>query len=49
MTHLLLRQGIVYAGGTPWTKVHEDWLRRQRTAWESRLDRLGEYLGEDPH
>src|SRR3954466_1676165 len=23
VTHLLLRQGIVYAGGTPWTKVHE--------------------------
>jgi transposase len=32
VTHLLLRQGIVYAGGTPWTKVHEDWLRRQRFA-----------------
>jgi transposase len=32
VTHLLLRQGIVYSGGTPWTKVHEDWLRRQRFA-----------------
>src|SRR3954447_17842062 len=30
VTHLLLRQGIVYAGGTPWTGVHENWLRRQR-------------------
>lgn len=24
----------------------EDWLSRQRTAWENRLDRLGEYLAE---
>ena len=32
VTHLLLRQGLVYSGGTPWTKVHEDWLRRQRFA-----------------
>jgi transposase len=32
ITHLLLRQGIVYAGGTPWTRIHEDWLRRQRFA-----------------
>jgi transposase len=32
VTHLLLRQGIVYAGGTPWTRVHENWLRTQRFA-----------------
>jgi transposase len=30
VTHLLLRQGIVYSGGTPWTGVHENWLRSQR-------------------
>src|SRR3954454_19031955 len=30
VTHLLLRQGIVYAGGTPWTRMHENWLRTQR-------------------
>lgn len=24
----------------------EDWLRRQRTTWEHRLDRLGDVLGE---
>jgi transposase len=30
VTHLLLRQGIVYAGGTPWTRQHENWLRTQR-------------------
>ena len=29
VTHLLLRQGIVYSGGTPWTGVHENWLRQQ--------------------
>jgi transposase len=27
---LLLQQGIVYSGGTPWTCAHEEWLRRQR-------------------
>ena len=27
-------------------RAAEDWLRRQRTAWERRLDRLGEYLGD---
>ena len=26
----LLRQGIVYSGGTPWTYAHEEWLRRHR-------------------
>jgi transposase len=30
VTHLLLRQGIVYAGGTPWTRAHENWLRTHR-------------------
>src|SRR3954453_19218850 len=30
VTHLLLRQGIVYAGGAAWTGVHANWLRRQR-------------------
>ncbi len=27
---LLLRQGIVWSGGTAWTSAHHDWLRRQR-------------------
>ncbi len=26
---LLLRQGIVYSGGTAWTLAHHEWLRRQ--------------------
>ncbi len=30
LSKLLLRQGIVYYGGTPWTCSHEEWLRRQR-------------------
>jgi DNA-binding transcriptional ArsR family regulator len=29
-------------------RMAEDWLREQRTTWESRLDRLGDYLAEDP-
>jgi transposase len=32
VTHLLLRRGIVYSGGTPWTRQHENWLRTQRFA-----------------
>ena len=28
-------------------RAAEDWLRRQRTEWESRLDRLGEYLDKE--
>ena len=28
LSKLLLRQGIVYSGGTPWTYAHEKWLRR---------------------
>lgn len=27
-------------------RLAEEWLRRQRTTWEHRLDRLGEVLGE---
>jgi transposase len=30
LSKLLLRQGIVYSGGTAWTGVHDRWLRRQR-------------------
>ena len=32
LSKLLLRQGIVYSGGTPWTCVRESWLRKQRFA-----------------
>jgi transposase len=52
VTHLLLRQGIVYSGGTPWTKVDEDWLRRQRFAlpavqmtFDAALESLSAALG----
>lgn len=30
LSKLLLRQGIVYYGGTPWTCAHEEWLHRHR-------------------
>ena len=30
LSKLLLRQGIVYYGGKPWTSTHERWLRQQR-------------------
>ena len=30
VSKLLLRQGIVYSGGTPWTKTHQRWLRTHR-------------------
>jgi transposase len=30
LSKMLLRQGIVYSGGTPWTGIHELWLRRRR-------------------
>ena len=30
LSKLLLRQGIVYSGGTAWTDAHDAWLRRQR-------------------
>ncbi len=29
-------------------RAAEDWIAAQRTAWESRLDRLGEYLAGPP-
>ena len=29
-------------------RVAEDWLSGQRTAWENRLDRLGDLLAENP-
>jgi DNA-binding transcriptional ArsR family regulator len=29
-------------------RMAEDWLSRQRTAWEQRLSRLGDYLAEQP-
>jgi transposase len=32
LSKLLLRQGIVYSGGKPWTVTHERWLRQQRFA-----------------
>src|SRR3954451_14563599 len=48
VTHLLLRQGIVYSGGTPWTRLHENWLRSQRfprpalqVAYDAALEALG--------
>jgi len=30
LSKLLLRQGILYYGGTPWTGAHDQWLRAQR-------------------
>ena len=32
LSKLLLRQGIVYSGGKPWTGRHDTWLRTQRFA-----------------
>lgn len=29
-------------------RAAEDWLAEQRTFWERRLDRLGDYLLDDP-
>jgi len=29
-------------------RAAEDWISRQRTAWEDRLDRLGGYLAQHP-
>jgi DNA-binding transcriptional ArsR family regulator len=29
-------------------RTAEDWIAGQRTAWERRLDRLGDYLTQDP-
>ena len=30
LSKLLLRQGIVYAGGKPWTQIYDQWLQPQR-------------------
>jgi transposase len=30
LSKLLLRQGVLYTGGRPWTAVHDNWLRQQR-------------------
>jgi transposase len=30
ISKMLLRQGIVYSGGHPWTGAHDAWLRQQR-------------------
>ena len=30
LSKLLLRQGIVYSSGAPWTALHDRWLRAQR-------------------
>jgi DNA-binding transcriptional ArsR family regulator len=32
----------------PALRAAEDWLARQRTAWETRLDHLGDYLTDAP-
>ena len=32
LSKLLLRRGIVYYGGKPWTANHDLWLRAQRRA-----------------
>jgi DNA-binding transcriptional ArsR family regulator len=29
-------------------RMAEDWISRQRSVWETRLDRLGEYLAGQP-
>jgi transposase len=36
LSKLLLRQGIVYTGGRPWTGIHDTWLRGQRFDQPSR-------------
>src|SRR3954447_24937280 len=48
VTHLLLRQGIVYSGGSPWTREHENWLRTHplgppalQAAYDAALEALG--------
>lgn len=30
-------------------RTAEDWISERRTTWEDRLDRLGDYLAENPH
>jgi transposase len=41
LSKLLLRQGIVYYGGKPWTANHDLWLRAQRRAEVFTLPGLG--------
>jgi transposase len=41
LSKLLLRQGIVYFGGKPWTASHDLWLRAQRRAERFTLPGLG--------
>ena len=36
LSKLLLRTGIVYTGGRPWTGVHDSWLQSQRFDQPSR-------------
>ena len=36
VSKMLLRQGIVYSGGDPWTKIHDSWLGAQRFGQRSR-------------
>jgi DNA-binding transcriptional ArsR family regulator len=30
-------------------KTAEEWINERRTTWERRLDRLGDYLADNPH
>ena len=30
-------------------KTAEEWINERRTTWEHRLDRLGDYLADNPH
>ena len=41
LSKLLLRQGIVYCGGRPWTGSHDLWLRAQRRSAVFSLPGLG--------
>jgi len=41
LSKMLLRQGIVYTGGNPWTGVHDRWLRSQK------FDHTGQQLAFD--
>ncbi len=41
LSKLLLRQGIVYYGGRPWTGAHDLWLRAQRRSAVFTLPGLG--------
>ena len=37
LSKMLLRQGIVYSGGTPWTGIHELWLQYSITTTAANL------------